>query len=121
MRYMCLVYNNEMEMANATQVEIEKVVAANVKFEADMRRSGVLLHSEAMQPTMTATTVQVKHGKVHTTDGPFAETKEQLGGFYLIEAKDLDEAISVAAQIPCATENEKIEVRPVVDFSAMQA
>jgi hypothetical protein len=73
-----------------------------------------------LQPTQTATTVRVRNGKVSTTDGPFAETKEQLGGFYLIEAKDLNDAIQVAAKIPAARSG-SIEVRPVVDFSAETA
>src|ERR671915_201397 len=77
-----------------------------------LRRSGQLLAAEALEPVRTATTVRVRHGKVSVTDGPFAETKEQLAGFYLIEARDLNDAIQVAAKIPPAREG-SIEVRPV--------
>jgi hypothetical protein len=85
-------------------------------FTEDIQKSGHLLGGEALQPTHTATTVRVRNGKVSTTDGPFAETKEQLGGFYLVEANDLNEAIQIAARIPSARYG-SIEVRPVVDFS----
>jgi hypothetical protein len=74
-----------------------------------------MIHGEALQPVQTATTVRLRNGKLSTTDGPFAETKEQLGGFYLIEAKDLNEALQVAAKIPSVRIG-SIEVRPVVDF-----
>jgi hypothetical protein len=85
-------------------------------FTEDIRKNGKYVAGEALQPTATATTVRVRNGKVSTTDGPFAETKEQLGGFYMIEAKDLNDAIQVAAKIPSARLG-AIEVRPVVDFS----
>jgi hypothetical protein len=85
-------------------------------FTENIARGGQLVAGEALQPTATATTVRVRNGKVSTTDGPFVETKEQLGGFYLIEAKDLNDAIQVAAKIPSARSG-AIEVRPVVDFS----
>jgi hypothetical protein len=85
-------------------------------FTDEIRKNGKYVAGEALQPTATATTVRVRNGKVSTTDGPFAETKEQLGGFYLIEAKDLNDAIQVAAKIPSARLG-AIEVRPVVDFS----
>jgi hypothetical protein len=85
-------------------------------FTADIQKNGKYLAGEALQPTDTATTVRVRNGKVSTTDGPFAETKEQLGGFYMIEAKDLNDAIQVAARIPGARYG-SVEVRPVMDFS----
>ncbi len=83
------------------------------KFTDDIKASGKLLAADALQPVSTATTVRVRDGKTLTTDGPFAETKEQLGGFYLVEAKDLDEALAIAARIPSAKFG-SIEVRPVM-------
>ncbi|MDA1349784.1 MAG: YciI family protein [Chloroflexi bacterium] len=120
MKYACLIYSDESGMATATQEQMQEVMGAYWKFEEEIGKAGVKLGGEALQPTMTATTVQVKNGKTLTSDGPFAETKEQLGGFYLIEAKDLDEAISWAAKIPGAWLGGRIEVRPVIDFSNMQ-
>ena len=81
----------------------------------DIRKSGHWLGGEALQPTQTATTIRVREGKVSTTDGPFAETKEQLGGFYMVEAKDLNDAIQVASRIPGAKHG-SIEVRPVMSI-----
>ena len=81
-------------------------------FTDDIKKTGHHIASNGLQPTKTATTVRVRNGKVSTTDGPFAETKEQLGGFYLIEAKDLNDAIQVAARIPSARWG-SVEVRPV--------
>ena len=83
---------------------------------AGFRKNGVLIAAEALQPVETATTVRVRNGRVSITDGPFAETKEQLAGFYLIEAKDLNDAIHVAAKIPPAREG-SVEVRPVRDLT----
>jgi hypothetical protein len=85
-------------------------------FTEDIRRSGHYVAGEALQPVQTATTLRKRQGKLSSTDGPFAETKEQLGGFYLIEAKDLDEAIQLASRIP-SVRTGSIEIRPVVDFS----
>jgi hypothetical protein len=85
-------------------------------FTADIQKNGKFVAGEALQPTGTATTVRVRNGKISTTDGPYVETKEQLGGFYLIEAKDLNEAIQIASRIPSARYG-GVEVRPVIDFS----
>ena len=85
------------------------------KYAEELQGAGAMLAGEALQPTTTATTVQVRNGRTLTTDGPFAETKEQLGGFFMIEAKDLDEAIAWAAKIPSATSG-SIEVRPIMEF-----
>lgn len=108
MKYLCLVY-----------LEGEKLHAVADRECADcgagLRSSGALIAAEALQPIETATTVRVRNGKVSITDGPFAETKEQLAGFYLIEARDLDDAIHVAAKIPPAREG-SVEVRPVRDL-----
>ena len=116
MRYLCLIYENEKEWESKPQSELEAVMAEYHTFTENIRSNGKFVAGEALQPTPTATTVRVRNGKVSTTDGPFAETKEQLGGFYLIEAKDLNDAIQVASKIPSARDG-AIEVRPVIDFS----
>ena len=86
-------------------------------FTEGIKKSGHYLGGNALQPVQTATTVRVRNGKVSTTDGPFAETQEQLGGYYLIEAKDLNDAIQVAAKIPSSRIG-SIEVRPIMEFDA---
>jgi hypothetical protein len=105
MKYLCLVY---LEKEKLRAVPDSECAASGQGF----RNSGVLLAAEALQPVETATTVRVRNGQVSITDGPFAETKEQLAGFYLIEARDLNEAIQAASKIPPAREG-SIEVRPV--------
>jgi hypothetical protein len=116
MRYLCLIYENEKSWETMPQAESESVMNEYFAFTGDIQKSGKYVAGEALQPTQTATTVRVRNGKISTTDGPFVETKEQLGGFYLIEAKDLNEAIQIAAKIPSARYG-GVEVRPVVDFS----
>ena len=105
MKYLCLVYLEEQKLRAVADSDCQACGDG-------LRASGVLLAAEALKPIETATTVRVRNGKVTMTDGPFAETKEQLAGFYLIDAKDLDEAIQVASTIPPAREG-SIEVRPV--------
>jgi hypothetical protein len=117
MKYLCLIYENEKNWESMPPAESEAIMNEYFAFTEDIRKTGKYVAGEALQPTPTATTVRVRNGKVSTTDGPFVETKEQLGGFYLIEAKDLNDAIQVAARIPSARFG-GIEVRPVVDFSA---
>jgi len=116
MKYLCLIYENEKEWEKLPPAESEAIMNEYFAFTNDIQASGKLLGGEALQPTTTATTVKVRNGKVSTTDGPFVETKEQLGGFYLIEANDLNEAIKIAARIPSARFG-GVEVRPVMDFS----
>ena len=89
-------------------------------FTEGIKKSGHYLGGEALKPVHTATTVRVRNGKMSTTDGPFAETKEQLGGFYMIEARDLNDAIQVASKIPSARLG-SVEVRPIEDFSQQQS
>jgi hypothetical protein len=120
MKYLCLIYENEREWERKSPAEAEALMGEYFSFTEDIQKNGKYVAGEALQPTATATTVRVRNGKVSTTDGPFAETKEQLGGFYMIEAKDLNDAIQVAAKIPSAKWG-TIEVRPVVDFSAEAA
>ena len=116
MKYLCLIYENERNWETMPKEESEAIMGEYFAFTDGLRSSGRYVAGEALQPTQTATTVRVRGGKVSTTDGPFAETKEQLGGFYLVEANDLNEAIQIAARIPSARYG-SIEVRPVVDFS----
>ena len=105
MKYLCLVY---LEDEKLRAVPDRECVACGDGF----RKSGLLVAAEALQPVETATTLRVRNGRVSVTDGPFAETKEQLAGFYLVEAKDLDEAIQIAAKIPPAGVG-SVEVRPI--------
>ncbi len=105
MKYLCLVYGEE---AKLRQMDDDECMA----YDASMRKSEMCFASEALQPVRTAKTVRVRHGKISIVDGPFAETKEQLAGFYLVEAKDDAEAVAIAAKIPPA-EVGCIEVRPV--------
>ena len=114
MQYMILIYGDERNFAAlANDAEAQKqMYAAYTRYGTDMREAGVLRGGAELKPTHSATTVRVKNGKPVTTDGPFAETKEQLGGYYLIEAKDLNEAIQIASRIPSAKLG-AIEVRPI--------
>ena len=105
MKYLCLVYLDEKRLNELPDEDC-------VEFDTGIRESGHCLASEALQSVQTATTVRVRSGKVAVTDGPFAETKEQLAGFYMIEAKDLDEAIQIASKIPPARVG-SVEVRPI--------
>lgn len=115
MKYLCLVYVDEKKIdptaEGGSQVKDEECLAC----DAELRRSGHCLASEALQGVHTATTVRVRDGRVSLTDGPFAETKEQLAGFYLIDARDLNEAVQVASRVPPARIG-SIEVRPVRDI-----
>ncbi len=117
MRYLCLIYADEKTHSpeNMSEEAMGAIMEAYEKYTVELQGAGAMLAGEALQPTATATTVQVRNGSTLTTDGPFAETKEQLGGFYMIEAKDLDEAIAWAAKIPSATGG-SIEVRPIMEF-----
>lgn len=105
MKYLCLVYGEENKIQAMTDDEC-------MEYDTAIRKSGHCLASEALQPIQTATTVRVRDGRVSITDGPFAETMEALAGFYLIEAKDLDEAMEIASKIPPARVG-CIEVRPI--------
>jgi hypothetical protein len=112
MRYACLVYLKEAEINALSQGEWDALNNECLAFGETIVASGHRLGGEALEPTYTATTVRVRNGVVTTTDGPFAETKEQLAGFYAIEAKDLDEAIALAARIPPARYG-SIEIWPL--------
>jgi hypothetical protein len=116
MRYLCLIYDNEKSWATMTKEQGDSMMAEYGAFTEGIKKSGQYLGGNALQPTASATTVRVRGGKTSTTDGPFAETKEQLGGYYLIEAKDLNEAIQVAARIPAAKVG-SVEVRPIMEYT----
>jgi hypothetical protein len=115
MKYLCLIYDDESTWATMSQADAEAMMGEYFAFTDGIRKSGQYIAGEALQPVQTATTVRVRNGKLSTTDGPFAETKEQLGGYYLIEAKDLNDAIQVASRIPSAKSG-SVEVRPVQVF-----
>ena len=115
MKYLCLIYDEEKKLAGMSKTESDAFMGEYFAFTEGIKKSGHYLAGEALQPVQTATTVRVRNGKVSTTDGPFAETKEQLGGYYLIEARDLNDAIQVASKIPSARTG-SVEVRPIVEF-----
>ena len=116
MQYMLLIYDNEKEMLAARTGDVNKMMEGYREFTDSITKSGNMKAGDALQPTSTATCVRIRNGKTLTTDGPFAETKEQLGGYYLVEAKDLDEATKIAARVPSAKSG-TIEVRPVWVFN----
>jgi hypothetical protein len=111
MRYMMMVYDNEARWTEPTPEEMAKLMEEFDAFHAEIMERGVLI-AERLHPTPTATTLRVRDGKRLMTDGPFAETKEQLGGVYVFECRDLDEALDIAAKIPTAKTG-SIEIRPV--------
>jgi hypothetical protein len=114
MQYLLMIYSNEAQYAKLDPEVGKKMTSEFEAFTKDIVQSGNFKAGDRLQPTSTATTVRVKDGKVMTTDGPFAETREQLGGYYLIEAKDLDAALGIAARIPSARHGYgSIEVRPI--------
>ena len=115
MKYMLLIHDEEKAWAKLTEAERQKMYAEYGAFSTELRAAGQHLASSQLQPTSTATSVRVRDGKRLVTDGPFAETREQLGGYYLIEAKNLDEAIGWAAKVPSAKVG-TIEVRPIVEM-----
>ncbi len=115
MRYILLICTEEASDQAMSPAEGEAQMAQYMKFGEEMGQRGVLLGGERLRPTSDATTVQVRNGEVLTSDGPFAETKEQIAGYYAVEAKDLDEAIEIAAKIPGASKG-SIEVRPIWEY-----
>jgi hypothetical protein len=116
MKYMLLIYNEEKAWPKFTEAERQGFMGEFMKFTQQIQSAGQWLSSSQLQPTSAATSVRVRDGKRLVTDGPFAETREQLGGYYLIEAKDLDQAITIASRVPSAKFG-SIEVRPVRVFS----
>lgn len=117
MRYMLLIHSDETVYPKMSEHQMGELMAAYGKFHQEVEGAGVYRDAARLRDTSSATTVRVRDGKTLTTDGPFAETKEQLGGYYLIEVKDLDEALKWAAKIPSAKYG-SVEVRPVWDEEA---
>lgn len=115
MKYLCLVYYDEDEVHSMPREEWRSLVGECLGCVDRLRKSGRFVAGEALLPVATAKTVRVREGKVSTTDGPFAETREQLAGFYLIEGRDLDDALEQASKIPPARLG-SIEVRPIRDL-----
>jgi len=115
MQYMLLIYENEAASNDMTPEQMGAMFEEYGTFTKSIVESGHFKSGDALQPIATATTVRVRDKKTVTTDGPFAETREQLGGFYIVEAKDLDEAVGIAARIP-AVRHGSVEIRPVMVF-----
>ena len=115
MKYMLLVYLDEQAM---TEAEREHCYVESAQFAQDLNSSGQYLDASPLHPVATATSVRIREGKPLVTDGPFAETREQLGGYYLIEARDLDEAIGIAQRIPPARYG-TVEIRPVMEIQGL--
>ena len=120
MKYLCLIYDDESKFATISKSDMDAMYKEYGAFTESVKASGNYVAGHQLQPTRSASTVRVRNGQVSTTDGPFAETKEQLGGFYLIEATDLNAAIQIAAKIPSARYG-SIEVRPLVQAAAQAA
>ncbi len=117
MRYLCAVYLELKNMKMLTPAEGAALDRDSIAYDEELRKRGHYIASDALQPVTTARTLRVRKGKLSIMDGPFAETKEQLGGFILIEARDIDEAVELASKIPMAKHG-TIEVRPVMEISA---
>ena len=115
MQYILLIYENEAEAKGRNKEESQRIWGEYLAFTGSIKESGHLRAGEPLESAATATTVRVKAGKAVKTDGPFAETREQLGGFYIVEAKDLDEAVGIAARIPAAKTG-SVEVRPIMQM-----
>jgi hypothetical protein len=116
MKYLCLIYDDEKKWETMSKDEADAYMGEYFAFTDAIKGSGHYIAGEALQPVQTATTVRSRNGKLSTTDGPFAETKEQLGGYYLIEARDLNDALQVAQKIP-SVRTGSIEVRPIQEFN----
>jgi hypothetical protein len=116
MRYLLAIYGDEQASVNASPADMAAVADAYNAFTKDIVDRGLFQSGEALQPTSTATTVRVKDGRTLTTDGPFVDTKEALGGWLVYEADDLDAAIELAARIPAARMGGAIEVRPIQEY-----
>jgi hypothetical protein len=115
-KYLLSIYCDEAADAKKSKEEFESEFAAYMEYTNDGRQRGVILAGDALQPSATATTVRVRNGELLTSDGPFAESKEQLGGYYIVDCKNLDEAIEWARRIPHAAQA-GIEIRPIMVFS----
>jgi hypothetical protein len=115
MKFLATIYGDESGWATATEEELAQVMRAYEAFGRDAAEAGVLLGGDALHPTPAGKTIRIRDGEQIVTDGPFAETKEQLGGYYLLECRDLDEAVAWGARIPGAHQG-SVEVRPIMEF-----
>lgn len=122
MRYMLLIYSTERAHAQSDPAEAQAIMMGHRAVMEGTAKAGILRGAEPLHPTSTATTVRIQNGKPITMDGPFAETKEQLGGYYILDCKDLDEAIHWASQIPTACKGGTgcVEIRPIMDVSQLE-
>lgn len=118
MKYLCLVYHEEAQIDALLESEYDAFIAEVHDYREALRQSGHYISSDALQPVRTATTIRIRHGKTSITDGPFAEMHEQLGSYFLIDAKDLDAAMAIAARIPDARFG-AVEIRPVMDVAGL--
>ncbi len=118
MKYLLSIYMDESQMDARTPEQARDTMALWDAYTTEVRDAGAFVAGEGLQPTATAATVRGEDGKPRVTDGPFAETKEQLGGFYMVECKDIDEAIEWAGKIPAIGFGGSVEVRPVMDYEA---
>jgi hypothetical protein len=118
MKYLLTIYSDESRWAEATPRELQEMMSAYDAFTREITAAGVMLGGEGLSPTRTATTVRVRGDEVVTTDGPFAEAREQLGGYYLLDCGDDEEAIGWAARMP-GSRYGAVEVRPVMDYEAV--
>jgi hypothetical protein len=118
MQYVCLVYVEESKLGALTKSESDALASAALASDDELRKRGHYVFAQALQPAQTEITVRVRNNRLSTTDGPFAETREQLGGFIQIEARDLNEAIQIAANIPMASLG-CIEVRPTLELAEL--
>lgn len=112
MKYMLMIYGNEANTLNADKAAVERVSPAYAAYMEAMQKAGVIVGGERLRPTASATTVRTSNGKPQVLDGPYAETKEQLGGYFIVDVPDLDAAISWAARCPAASQG-AVEVRPI--------
>jgi hypothetical protein len=117
MKYLCLIYWNETAMNTLPKSAWDELIRDCKTFNAGLQRDGCLLGGDALQSVFTATTIRVRNGKLSTTDGPFAETKEQLGGYYLLEARDRNEALELAGKLPPGRFG-CVEVRPIRELTS---
>ena len=118
MKYILLVHHSEQVLGKLSETELQQMREESVQLANQINESGQYLDAAPLHPTATATSVRVRDGKRFVTDGPFAETREQLGGYFLIDAKNLDEAIDIAARIPMARKG-TVEIRPVVEIPGL--
>ena len=119
MQYLLLIYGDQDGWKSRTEEENGQLMQDYMQFTQELEASGAMVAGNALQPTDTSTTVRVRNDETLTTDGPFAETKEQLGGYYLVDVANLDEAIAVAADIPGASHG-SVEVRPIMNYDAVR-